>query len=335
MHLKLLTFPNSFAALSRSASLSQANSQKSVADSFARISKDLGNIWSYLNFNKNVFDDIEGIPSRATYGLNGTNLLVYSPIGNSGVSFLDTEFYNEDEDRPQTIYEALIYLKENSGGGGGPVGPHDHNDLYYTEAEVDALLSPIEADIVTIETNITNIQGDINNIEQSIENVETSISQLSLTDLDDVIITSATTGQTVEFNGTNWVNVAKPDIQIGGSWFNAGSIIEETDANIIYVRVPCDGTISRWTILTDGGSGSCQIDVWKKAFVNYPPTVADTIINTGLGGVKPNISSGIKGTDSVLANWSTAVLSTDVLALKLETLTAFTYVSIFINITPN
>lgn len=116
----------------------------------------------------------------------------------------------------------------------------------------------------------------------------------------------------------------------GAQWTNLGAVIVAGDANIVYRHIQTTGTITKWIILTEGGTGSCQIDVWKDTYANYPPTVLNTITAAS----KPNVVSSNKAQDTVLTGWTTTVTEGDIIAFKLESSSVFTSVSIDLEIQP-
>jgi hypothetical protein len=95
-----------------------------------------------------------------------------------------------------------------------------------------------------------------------------------------------------------------------------------------YVEIPYSGTITGWTILGDV-SGSCVIDIWKDTFVNFPPTVADTIA----GSEKPTLSSAVSNRDLNLTTWTTSVTAGDIIAFNVDSASTVTRVNLTIKIT--
>lgn len=83
--------------------------------------------------------------------------------------------------------------------------------------------------------------------------------------------------------------------------------------------IPYACTITRWTLLADA-VGSMVIDIWKKAYSSYPPTVADTIT----ASAKPTLSSAIKNQDSVLTGWTTAIAANDTLRFNIDSISTVT-----------
>lgn len=79
------------------------------------------------------------------------------------------------------------------------------------------------------------------------------------------------------------------------------------------VEVPYDCEIVGWSLLADQ-SGSIAVDVWKDSYANFPPTVDDTIIESGA----PVISSATKAESSSLAGWTVQLSAGDVLRINVD-----------------
>jgi hypothetical protein len=101
------------------------------------------------------------------------------------------------------------------------------------------------------------------------------------------------------------VNASALIQQRGGTWTN-GSLAISAPAPDIPIVIAEDCTITDLTILTEGGTGSCQIDIWRIAFANYPPTAANSIIS---GTSYPTITGAISLRDTTLAGFTTVSLS--------------------------
>lgn len=98
-----------------------------------------------------------------------------------------------------------------------------------------------------------------------------------------------------------------------------------------FLQIPFACTIASWTILsTDASatSGSIVIDIWKDVIANYPPTVADTIINTGAGGTKPTLTTATNATSSTLTSWTTSISAGDVLGFNVDSITTVTRITL-------
>lgn len=77
--------------------------------------------------------------------------------------------------------------------------------------------------------------------------------------------------------------------------------------------MPFTGTFVSWTVLADV-AGTIVIDLWLEQYVDYPPTVADTIT----GSDKPKLTAVIKNTSSALTGWTTAFTKGDILRVYVE-----------------
>ncbi len=97
-----------------------------------------------------------------------------------------------------------------------------------------------------------------------------------------------------------------------------------------YLTIPYNGTITGWDIFSDQ-SGSCQIDLWKDTYDNFPPTVADTIT----GSEKPRLITHQRNQDNNLTTWNTSVSVGDVIAFNVDSATTLTRVNVHIKVTRN
>lgn len=100
--------------------------------------------------------------------------------------------------------------------------------------------------------------------------------------------------------------------------------------NDVSVPVIFDATIRRVFVLTQGGTGSCVLDIWKAAYASYPPDSGDSICSSN----KPRITGGIKSVDNTLTGWNTAVSNGDVLTFHLASSSTFTAVAVFVQLDP-
>jgi len=82
-----------------------------------------------------------------------------------------------------------------------------------------------------------------------------------------------------------------------------------------YFVAPYACTILGWSIVAEGTSPTCKIDVWKIASGTVLPTVADTIT----AGAAPDLSTGNVVRSSTLTGWTTAVAAGDILAFNIDT----------------
>ena len=141
--------------------------------------------------------------------------------------------------------------------------------------------------------------------------------------------TPATSTNTTQLANTAFVksNIAQLKTTLGATWVGAGGAVT-TPINNVYVLIPASGTISKVTVLTQGGNGSCLIDVFNNPYSAYPSTTSIC------GTSKPTISSGIKYQDSTLSTWSTSVSEGDILGFNLISTSTFTNINIILSITP-
>jgi hypothetical protein len=96
-----------------------------------------------------------------------------------------------------------------------------------------------------------------------------------------------------------------------------------------YVSIPYNGTITGWDIFSDA-IGSCVIDVWKDSYVNFPPTVGDSIAGTQ----KPTLSGQIANRNNNLTGWTTTITAGDVIGFNVEpSPTGTTRVNLIIKVT--
>lgn len=94
------------------------------------------------------------------------------------------------------------------------------------------------------------------------------------------------------------------------------------------IVLPCAGTITSVQLLANE-SGSIIIDIWKDAYANYPPTVADTIT----ASAKPTISSATKYTDSTLTGWTKTFSAGDILRFNVDSCTTIKSCTVIIKFT--
>lgn len=144
-------------------------------------------------------------------------------------------------------------------------------------------------------------------------------------------------GKVCTYNGSAWVVVdGYSKIVFGiGDGVNA---ITSGIKKAIEVTQNC--TITGWKILSDDPSttaGAIVIDIWKLAYAtSYPPLVANTIINTGAGGVKPTVAANATSAVSAnVANWTTALVAGDILRFNIDSVATFTSVTLILEVTLN
>lgn len=141
-------------------------------------------------------------------------------------------------------------------------------------------------------------------------------------------VVPASGGGTTNFlraDGT-WAAAGGGGAQVRGATWTGGTAAQLTVtlANDVSILVPSSATINRCTILTKGGTGSCEIDIWKAPIGSYPPTVANSICPAN----HPIITAGIDHDDSTLTGFNTSVNAGDVLTFHLVATSTFTQITI-------
>lgn len=111
----------------------------------------------------------------------------------------------------------------------------------------------------------------------------------------------------------------------GAGWASAAGSIPVAFAVPIDVVIPYDCVLQEVYITTQGGTGSCTVDVWKTPIGSFPPTVANDITS----GVPPSIlTSSAPYTNTTLTGWTTAFAQNDVIRFTLASNAFFTSVEI-------
>ncbi len=124
--------------------------------------------------------------------------------------------------------------------------------------------------------------------------------------------------------GLKWIAApSTPVVSRGATWVaSSGAVV--APGPYVDVVIPKNCTLTQVDIVTQGGTGSCTIDIWKAAIGSFPPVVGNTIC----GGTPPAIASALTYSNSTLSGWTTAFSAGDVLRFKLTASTTFTVVSI-------
>jgi len=95
-------------------------------------------------------------------------------------------------------------------------------------------------------------------------------------------------------------------------WDGQGGFI--TTGLTRYFVAPYNATITGWSIVAEGTSPTCTIDVWKIASGTTLPTVANTITASAI----PALSTGNVVRSSTLTGWTTAITAGDILAFNID-----------------
>lgn len=94
-----------------------------------------------------------------------------------------------------------------------------------------------------------------------------------------------------------------------------------------HIEIPFDCTVVGWTAYGNQ-TGSIEVDLWKDNYVNFPPTIAETIVGTD----KPSISSGTKNSSTALTGWTTQLNKGDIIAYNVDSITAIQRVTIVLQV---
>lgn len=115
----------------------------------------------------------------------------------------------------------------------------------------------------------------------------------------------------------------------GAAWRNnsGGAILLPAD-DVVGPRIMQDCKIKKVSVFTQGGPGSCVLDIRKDVYANFPPTAADSIC----ASAKPTISSGVKYEDVALTGWTTQLLTGDVLSFAIDSTSNFRYIYVQIDL---
>lgn len=96
------------------------------------------------------------------------------------------------------------------------------------------------------------------------------------------------------------------------AWDGQGGFI--TTGLTRYFVAPYACTITGWSIVAEGTSPTCTIDVWKIASGTVLPTVADSITSSA----PPDLSTGNVIRSSTLTGWTVAISAGDILGFNID-----------------
>lgn len=107
-----------------------------------------------------------------------------------------------------------------------------------------------------------------------------------------------------------------------------------------YVVCRFSGTITGWSVSSKNASASAVFDVWKIAGPtagqqNVAPTVANTIINTGAGGVKPTLTASQFASSTNVNNWTPYVAAGDIFGWNVDSNSVATQLTLELGIVPD
>jgi len=130
-------------------------------------------------------------------------------------------------------------------------------------------------------------------------------------------------------------------VSTGAQWISFASTVTTTAINFTKdngglaiaagvqgdIRVPFNCTITSVNLLADQ-TGSIVVDLWKDAYANYPPTVADTIT----ASAKPTISAGVKYNDATLTGWTKPITGGDIIRVNVDSVSTITRFTLVLNV---
>lgn len=159
---------------------------------------------------------------------------------------------------------------------------------------------------------------------------------LALDDLNDVNLAGLTDGDFIAWDASTneWVVTPGSGVELNtapetrGASFSGGSSAIIVPTNKVPISIREDCRIAGYVVLTQGGTGSCVLNIYSSSYGGFPPSASICASN------KPTISSGVKTQDTTLTGWTTALGAGDTLLVELESSSTFTSVSIFLVLVP-
>lgn len=97
---------------------------------------------------------------------------------------------------------------------------------------------------------------------------------------------------------------------------------------------PFTGVITGWRLIgvpiTGQSSGTCTIDIWKRAATGGIPGNANSIT----ASAKPSLSGAVEGSSSTLTGWTTAIAAGDKFMMEIEAVTNFAEIYLVLEVEP-
>lgn len=207
---------------------------------------------------------------------------------------------------------------QNKGGTGDSVVLPSSVDLskYVTQTQLTAALSsytPISSNLISSPIGVGGGGGG---------------GASTLAALTDVSITTPASKNILVYNSSTskWENKPnyQPLFQRGASFTNGILPVLASNAVDVPIYIPEDCTIVGVEILTKGGTGSCQLDIWKTPIASYPPVIGNSIVASD----PPKITSGLTYSDTTLTGWTAGCSAGDTVLVHLTSCSVFTTVMI-------
>jgi hypothetical protein len=209
--------------------------------------------------------------------------------------------------------EALYYSLE----AGGKWWKYDEVEQVYIEFNKDEIILIAAQLIEKLDTLISGTKDGTKYLRDdwTWDNPPGGGGGGSLDDLTDVTITTPSDGDVLTYDNVTgeWVN-AVPTGGGGGQTLGAyfeglGSTVVLVNS-IVYTRAKTAMTISGWSIVAEGSSPTCTIDIFKIATGTTLPSAS--ICASAL----PALATGNALKSTTLTGWTTSVSADDMLAFK-------------------
>lgn len=114
---------------------------------------------------------------------------------------------------------------------------------------------------------------------------------------------------------------------IGANFDGQGAVILVNTRT--YFRTPRGGTITAWSIVAEGSSPTCTLDIWKVATGTALPTVANTIM-----GTKPALATGNAVRSTTFTGWTTTTFAAnDIWCVNVDACANATKINFILEIT--
>jgi hypothetical protein len=141
------------------------------------------------------------------------------------------------------------------------------------------------------------------------------------------------TWRTYKFYDSYWVEEITPNnnIVVGSTYL--GTTFDGMGAVVLvntrtYFRMPAAGGINAWSIVAEGTSPTCTLDIWKIANGTALPTVANTIT----ASAKPELTTGNAVKSTTLTGWTTNFSLDDIFCVNVDACSAATKISLVLYI---
>lgn len=241
-----------------------------------------------------------------------------------------------------TIYRDIPFARNTDVAQNGPWLSVDYNDEL---DKIILMLQQLDANLLrTVRLSPTSTL-DPNNL--LITNADDLIGQVTTLDgLSDVVVPAPVAGDLLMWDAvtSKWINsnllgsggsgsggtLVVDSIEVRGASFVGSGGPLSVPINEVPIHIKNNSKITKVVVLTRGGAGSCVLDIWRRPFASYPATSANSIT----GASKPTITTDVKYLDTALVGWSPTLSAGDTLLVSLDSVSVFTNVTLFLELTP-